>query len=121
MSDQHLAEKYHGLISDFLAGRISASEFETRYLDEFKNEPGGVMSDVLYLILEDMFENVDRYWHECTPDQETDFEISEPTLRKYAQEALQYLKDYLQGRPVDVSKLKERVTIWWENIHPPAP
>lgn len=121
MSDQHLAEKYHRLISDFLAGCISTTEFEAHYLDEFNNEQGGVMSDTLYLILEDMFENVDRYWHECTPANETDFEISEPTLRKYAQETLLYLKDYLQGRPVDVSKLKKRVTIWWENTHPPAP
>lgn len=116
MKDIEIARKYFELVSKFVSHRVSASDFEEHFTAEFLNEPGEVMSDTLYLILEDLFEHVDCFCYELLPEEETAWEISEPTLRKQANETLQYLRKYWAGLPIDTTLLKERVGIWWENL-----
>ncbi|MFB7141475.1 colicin immunity domain-containing protein [Gottfriedia sp. NPDC056225] len=73
--------KYKKLIEDFLAREITADEFQTRYLETFK-ETDDKMNIYLFEILNGVFESADCYWHECQPGAETNFEISEEQLRK---------------------------------------
>lgn len=55
---------YLDLIRDFTDGEMSASEFSSRYLEEFKNDDVPV-SDDTYWILQDMFAQADAY---CEPE-----------------------------------------------------
>lgn len=119
MKDFQLAQKYHMMIENYVSGELTALEFEALYLEEFLSEPGGAMSETLYLILEDMFEVVDQFWDQCKPQDETDSIISEPTLYKHAQEILCYLTNYLNEKSIDTTPLRKRVTIWWENVSLP--
>ncbi|WP_153722188.1 colicin immunity domain-containing protein [Sporosarcina cascadiensis] len=81
------AYKYKMLIDDFVNGLITVEYFERNYIYTFKN---GIerMDNILFEILNGVFEVVDCYWHECLPGQETSFEISEHQLRKEVSEAL---------------------------------
>ncbi|WP_050180543.1 colicin immunity domain-containing protein [Domibacillus robiginosus] len=75
------------LIEDFLNDAISVEEFEQTYFETFLKKTGG-LSDEIFRPLNDVFESVDCYWHECLPGQETAFEISEQQLREEVHEAL---------------------------------
>lgn len=86
--------EYRNLIQAFVDEAIPAKEFEARYLAAFKSEPGG-MSPQLYSVLEKLFEDVDAYWEDCPPGQETAFIISEQRLRQEAKKALELLNHFL--------------------------
>ncbi len=53
------------------------------------------MESQLYSILENLFFYADAYWHEVTPETETEFEISEETLRREAASALEKIEQYI--------------------------
>lgn len=75
------------LIEDFLNEVISVEEFEQAYPDTFLKKTEGLGEEIFHP-LNDVFESVDCYWHECLPGQETAFEISEQQLRIEVHEAL---------------------------------
>ncbi len=83
-------QDYRDLIQAFLDQNLSIEEFEKQYLAAFKAEPGG-MDRRLYEILEDLFEDVDAYSPLWSPADENWYRITEPTLRKEAQNALHEL------------------------------
>lgn len=80
-------QKYRNMIQAFLEAELSAIEFKRRYLTTFLAEPGGMEADLFY-ILEDLFEDVDAYSPSWRPEDENWYRITEPTLRKEAQDAL---------------------------------
>jgi len=82
---------YEELIGEFLTKRLSASEFETRFLKAFKNEPGG-MSPKVFAVLDELFSDVDSYSADCVEGKESAFEISEAALRRQAAKALDNLR-----------------------------
>ncbi|OCA92586.1 colicin immunity domain-containing protein [Pseudobacillus wudalianchiensis] len=86
--------KYKKLIGDFINKAITVEDFERNYLNSFKNETERI-DNALFDILNDVFEAVDCYWHECLPGQETDFTISEQQLRNEVSEALIKLNNLL--------------------------
>lgn len=53
------------------------------------------MGEEIFRILNNVFESVDCYWHECLPGQETAFEISEQKLREEVYQALTKLTNAL--------------------------
>jgi hypothetical protein len=88
------AKDYKGLIQAFLNGNLSIEEFEARYLAAFKNERGE-MDKQLFLILEDLFEDLDAYSPIWTQEDESPIRITEQRLRQEAFEALAQLEKYL--------------------------
>lgn len=80
------------LITDFLDNKITADEFQDQYIKTFK-ESNEKLNSELFLILNDIFESADCYWHECFPGQETSFEISEQALRKEVKIGLTKLRE----------------------------
>lgn len=89
------AHEFKDLIQDYITGKISVKEFEKRYNDfyGFGFEPN---NERLFNILDRLFCEIDLYWENCQPGQESDFEISEPELRKRAEIALHQLEEYLK-------------------------
>jgi Bacterial self-protective colicin-like immunity len=51
---------YMTLLRQFLCGSISASEFERRYLDAFKNDTAEY-TETVYQVLDELFGDVDAY------------------------------------------------------------
>ncbi|WP_252504013.1 colicin immunity domain-containing protein [Sporosarcina sp. Marseille-Q4943] len=90
------AYKYKRLMEDFINEIIPVEDFERDYLYTFKNETER-MGNTLFEILNEVFESVDCYWHECLPGQETAFEISEQQLRKEVSDALVKLNSLLNN------------------------
>jgi Bacterial self-protective colicin-like immunity len=90
------AYKYKRLMEDFINEVITVEDFESDYLNTFKNETER-MDNTLFEILNGVFEAVDCYWHECLPGQETAFEISEQQLRIEVSEALVNLNSLLNN------------------------
>lgn len=81
---------------DFLEGKLSAIEFQTRYMEEFL-KGNDKLVEGYFEILNGAFESADCYWQECLPGQETSFEISEQQLRKEIYEALFKLNQLLNS------------------------
>jgi hypothetical protein len=90
---------YETLIESFVAKRLSAGEFEKRYLKAFKSEPGGMETKV-FEILEKLFSDVDSYSPDCQEGKESAFEISEVELRRQAAKALNDLRRLRDDRSV---------------------
>jgi hypothetical protein len=88
--------KYKRLMEDFINEVITVEDFESDYLNTFKNETER-MDNTLFEILNGVFEAVDCYWHECLPGQETAFEISEQQLRIEVSKALVKLNSLLNS------------------------
>ena len=65
-----MLEGYRDLIRSFTGGGISADEFETSYLSQFKDDPNQVTGDE-FDVLDGLFADVDAY-------------VSDPTLRASA-------------------------------------
>ncbi|WP_335432951.1 colicin immunity domain-containing protein [Bacillus sp. JJ1609] len=82
-----MLEKYILLMDSFLSGEMSADQFQTEYLRNYKKW-NDRLDKKQFEILNGVFEAADSYWHECLPGQETAFEISEQQLRKEVNEAL---------------------------------
>lgn len=60
MSTIECLEQYILLITQFIAGDITASQFEVLYLEMFKNESRELPEDI-YNILNGLFSDVDAY------------------------------------------------------------
>ena len=65
---ERMAAKYRDLIADFVSGRVSAQNFESAYLQVFKNDKDQVPSRE-FDVLEKLFFGIDDY-------------IADPELRK---------------------------------------
>lgn len=85
------------LLTQFVQRQITAEEFEREFLG-LPRQYEGLLGDELYAILGELFLDVDAYWHECTLETETNFEISEVTLRKRAHQHLRDLTQYLEDK-----------------------
>lgn len=97
------AEWYYALIRDFLDGRISTAEFETRFFIAYKAEKLSMDRNV-YRLLETVFGALDSYWEGWTPqDEQPPVRITEKTLRKEIQRVSSQLENYIQGRGRTVS------------------
>ena len=90
---------YEALIEAFLTKRISAGEFEGRFLKAFKAEPGG-MDTKVFAVLDKLFSDVDAYSPDCPDGKETALEISEAELRRQAAKALDRLRQLRNGEAV---------------------
>jgi hypothetical protein len=76
------ARKYKSLISQFINGRISASEFQTTYLQSFKTSEDMLGQDE-FDILEYLFTSADGYV--ADPKSRRELLAERPELRKYGQ------------------------------------
>lgn len=88
------ARRYKLLIETYLNHAISADKFRRAYFDVYKNDPGR-MEAQLFNILENLFYFADAYWHDVTPETETESEISEETMRREAVLALEKIDQYI--------------------------
>ncbi len=79
------AQRYAELIRPFLAGTISADEFQTRYFRAFKNETAALPEDE-FRILDRLFGEVDNYVD--NPALRNPGNLDEPGLRRACQAAL---------------------------------
>jgi hypothetical protein len=84
-----LLEKYISLITQFVGGQITVSQFEVAYLDLFKNETE-YMSEFVYNVLNNLFLDVDAYCHD--PNVRDKEDLSEKDLLESAKIALKKLK-----------------------------
>ncbi len=80
---------YIALIDSFLAGRISASDFESRYLKLFKEERE-IPPKQVYEVLNKLFSDVDAFCDD--PSLRNHYSIDERELRECANRAFQTLK-----------------------------
>lgn len=71
--------RYAPIIESFLAGRLTADEFEDRYLGAFREDPGD-WPDEIYDLLNEAFLDVEAFWLES--DETDEFLIDEPELRR---------------------------------------
>ena len=74
--------KYKTLISEFLKGQISASDFQHRYLTMFKNEEP-IGSQEVFDVLEYLFTSADGYV--ADPESRRNLLAEHPEWRKYGQ------------------------------------
>lgn len=101
MTSLEYALKNYEILKQYVEGELTAEQFETSFLD-FHSMLKDETDDELYNILEEeLFYYVDSFFSECHPEQETDFEVSEQTLKLQSQIALQRLKAYLERRGVN--------------------
>lgn len=82
-------EKYILLITQFVTGEITASQFEGRYLEMFKNESDQFPEHV-YDVLNKLFSDVDTYCDD--PDLRDEEDLDDEALLVCAKEALESLK-----------------------------
>lgn len=82
-------EKYTALITQFVDGKISASQFEASYLELFKNETEILPEDV-YSVLNSLFSDVDAYCKD--PVLRDNDDLNEDELLVCAKEALKNIK-----------------------------
>jgi hypothetical protein len=82
---QSTAEDYRLLIGQSLDHELTSIEFESTFLDRFKNEPEG-MPESLYLELDKLFVDVDMF---CADDElRADDELDEEGLRRACERTL---------------------------------
>lgn len=86
---------YKDLITRYLQGTMTAEQFQLAYQAEFKQEKGG-MDRELFLILQDLFEDVDAYWPLWSEEEESPTQLTEKSLRMEVITALQQLEVYQQ-------------------------
>jgi len=82
---------YRLLLEQFLSGVSSAMEFQTTYLDCFKNE--GLLDERLFEILDELFGDIDSF--STDPEllaENPEFYIDEARLREKAQFAVRRLE-----------------------------
>ena len=88
---------YMYLIDGYLRGELSADNFQTIYLATFKQEHGP-MDRSLFVILQDLFEDVDAFSVLWTEEDENEFCLTEPSLRREVIDAVEKLKAYQRQR-----------------------
>lgn len=82
-------EKYILLITQFVTGEITASQFEGQYLEMFKNESNR-FPEHAYGVLNKLFSDVDAYCDD--PDLRDEEDLDDEALLVCAKEALESLK-----------------------------
>ena len=87
-------EQYTVLIREFLDGAIDAQEFESRFLEKFKNETT-VLPAEIFEVLDGLFGAVDAFCPD--PDLCDRDDLNEQQLRAIATEALAKLVDGGKG------------------------
>lgn len=88
MSKIESLEHYISLITQFVTGKIMASQFEASYLEMFKNETRELPEDA-YDVLNDLFSNVDAYCGD--PELRDDDDLDDEELLNSAKQALKKL------------------------------
>ena len=88
MSTIEWLEPYILLITQFVAGDVTADQFEASYMDMFKNESREIPDDI-YDVLNDLFSDLDVYCGD--PDLRDDEDLDESALLSSAEEALRKL------------------------------
>ena len=88
MSADHLTV-YINLLSHFVAGDISAGEFESDYMSLFKNDPTHFREEE-FLTLDELFGDVDAFC--ADPELRDDEDLDEEQLRRRSALALEKLK-----------------------------
>jgi hypothetical protein len=84
---------YLDLLTSFLSRSIGVSDFETRYLDLFKQDDV-IRPEEVFDVLDSLFSDVDAYSPHPAED-----EIGEEQLRREAGEAYERLRAYAQADP----------------------
>jgi Bacterial self-protective colicin-like immunity len=90
-----MTTEYQDLIRAFVNQTLAVQDFETLYLEAFKSQHQG-LHPRLFAILDQLFADVDAYSPICLPGEETDFCISESSLRQRAIDALKQLEAVTQ-------------------------
>jgi hypothetical protein len=85
---------YRTLLEQFLSGAMSAEEFQTTYLDRFKNETRR-LEEPLFELLDGLFGDVDAF----TTDpsllaEDPKYYVDEETLRKKVKAAVSQITSY---------------------------
>jgi len=88
MSTIEWLEQYILLITQFVTGDITASQFEVSYLEMFKNEAKELPEDT-YDVLNSLFSDVDAYCGD--PELRDDDDLCDEELMSSAKEALKKL------------------------------
>ncbi len=84
MEDRYGLRPYLDLIDDFLTGRVSATEFEGRYLQVFKADSAR-RPDRVFEVLDRLFADVDAFVAE--PQLRDEGDLDEEALRDRAEQA----------------------------------
>jgi len=88
MSTIEWLEQYILLITQFVTGDITASQFEVSYLEMFKNESRELPEDI-YNVLNGLFSDVDAYCGD--PELRDDDDLGDEELLGSARDALKKL------------------------------
>lgn len=100
MTSLEYALENYDLLKQYVEGKLTAEQFETNFLN-FHSLLEDETDDELYNILEEeLFYYVDSFFSECHPEKETDFLVSEQTLKLQSQIAFKRLEAYLERRGV---------------------
>jgi hypothetical protein len=83
--------KYITILKEFVSKKIPANEFESQFLEMFKNETAPI-SEREFQILDKLFGDVDAYCNEPNLF-DPEFDIDEAELRLSAQKALDELRE----------------------------
>ena len=102
MIKSHNVRKFTNLISLFIIGKISAVEFEHKYLQLFKNDQTN-HSKQLFLVLDKLFGDVDAFCPD--PMLRDEFDLDEQALQHACVEALEMLNLILPQKTV--TKIKK--------------
>jgi hypothetical protein len=88
---------YMYLIDGYLHGELSADDFQTIYMATFAKEHDN-MDRALFVILQDLFEDVDAFSVLWTEEDENEFRLTEPSLRREVVDASEKLEAYQRQR-----------------------
>lgn len=81
-SSKNAALEYQALLTDFVVGELSVTEFQAEYLSRVKNEKRR-LDEELFEILEEVFGDVDSYSSDCELLQENPgFYLDEDALKR---------------------------------------
>jgi hypothetical protein len=87
-------DQYMQLIEAYLANEISAEEFAVRYQAMIRSSDW--MDWKLFKILQDLFEDAEAYSPMWTAEDESPFQITEPTFRREVEDAKEELARYME-------------------------
>ncbi len=90
---REVLEKYRRIVRTFTAGEKTAPEFAQEYLDEFKEQEGG-MPEETFRILQDLFSACDMYCED--PDLRREVNLDEEELLEAAAEAENRIEERLE-------------------------
>lgn len=89
--------EYIDLVSKYLGGELSASEFQDLYISKFKKQMD-FLDENLYCVLDELFGDVDSYTtDEHLLKKDPDFYLDEKGLKEKAEKALAQLIELRDG------------------------